>query len=522
MSKPLRVLSRDEVEKHNKDGDLWIVIDSAVYDLSKFAKLHPGGLAVLLDEDVAGQDATTVFYSLHRHEVLQKPQYARLVIGHIALEEPRIRPVGVGELSRVPYAESPWLNPSFHSPYYNDGHRALQKEFRAFVDTVITPDAQACEASGKNASPEVYKAMAEKKVNHMRLGPGKHLHGLTLMGGVKGEDYDYFHELIVTQELTRMGARGYATGLGSGVFLGLPPVMNYGAEPLRSRVIDEVLNGKKVMCLAITEAFAGSDVQGMKCRADKQEDGSWLINGHKKWISAGMWADYILLAAKTYGGDGPDGAVTAFLVDRSMGFETKAITTSYSKAAGTSYVTFDNVRVPADHVIGEEGHGLLIIFGNFNHERWYMCASMARGARGIIEECLLWSAQRRVFGKPLLAQAVVRNKLALMIAKAEAMQTWIEHLTFQMTRMDHRTQVKQLAGPISFCKMQFSLWEKELADHAVQIFGGRAVTATGMGRFIELANRTARFDAVLGGSEEVLGDLGVRQLIRYMPEDQKL
>ncbi|KAL1409185.1 hypothetical protein Q8F55_006015 [Vanrija albida] len=517
-----KVFTRDEVEKHNKDGDLWVVIDSTVYDLSKFAKLHPGGLSVLLDEDVAGMDATTVFFSLHRYEVLQKPQYKRLVVGHIALEEPKIRPVGVGELSRVPYAESPWLNPAFHSPYYNDTHRALQKEFRAFVDTVLYPDAQACEASGKNASPEVYKAMAERKVNHMRLGPGKHLHGLTLMGGVKGEEYDAFHELIVTQELTRMHARGYGTGLGSGVFLGLPPVMNYGAEPLRSRVIDEVLNGKKVMCLAITEAFAGSDVQGMKCRADRQADGSWLVNGHKKWISAGMWADYILLAAKTYGGDGPDGAVTAFLVDRSMGFETKAITTSYSKAAGTSYVTFDDVRIPADHVIGGEGAGLLIIFGNFNHERWYMCASMARGCRGLIEECLLWSAQRKVFGKPLLAQPVIRNKLALMISKAEAMQTWIEHLTFQMTRMDHRTQIKQLGGPMAFCKMQFSLWEKELADQAVQIFGGRAVTASGMGRYIEMANRTARFDAVLGGSEEVLGDLGVRQLMRGMPEDQKL
>lgn len=123
----LQQLTVEEVAKHNKSGDLWIIIDSIVYDLSKFGRLHPGGLGVLLDEDVAGKDATTVFYSLHRQEVLLKSQYQRLRIGQIQGAKQRIRTPQPHDLSRVPYAEPSWLVPDFVSPYYNDSHRALQK-----------------------------------------------------------------------------------------------------------------------------------------------------------------------------------------------------------------------------------------------------------------------------------------------------------------------------------------------------------------------------------------------------------
>lgn len=83
-------------------------------------------------------------------------------------------------------------------------------------------------------------------MNRMRLGPGKHLHGHVLMGGVKGEDFDYFHELVVNQELVRVFARGYGDGLQAGMVIGLPPVMNFAKEPLRSKVLEEVFSGQKV------------------------------------------------------------------------------------------------------------------------------------------------------------------------------------------------------------------------------------------------------------------------------------
>lgn len=98
-----------------------------MYDLSKFARLHPGGPGVLLDADVAGKDATTVFFALHRHEVLLKSQYQRLRVGQITGEKQKIRTPQPDDLSRVPYAEPQWLAPGFKSPFYKESHRRLQK-----------------------------------------------------------------------------------------------------------------------------------------------------------------------------------------------------------------------------------------------------------------------------------------------------------------------------------------------------------------------------------------------------------
>ncbi|ORY33723.1 acyl-CoA dehydrogenase/oxidase [Naematelia encephala] len=514
----LKSFTKEEVAKHNKPGDLYVIIDSIVYDVSKFGAMHPGGLGVLLDPEVAGKDATTVFYGLHRSEILQKPQYQRLRIGQIEGEKQRIQSMLPGDLSRVPYAEPTWLTPEFKSPYYNESHRALQKVMRKFVDEVIYPDAQICEENGKRASKEVLQAMAANNLNAMRLGPGKHLHGRELMGGVvKGEKYDYFHELVVNQEIARCGGRGYADGLNAGMVIGLPPVLNFAKEPLRSKVIEEVFGGQKVISLAISEAFAGSDVAGLRTTAVKSEDGKyWTINGTKKWISGGMHSDYFTVGAKT------DGGLTVFLVPRGEGVETKQIKTSYSTAAGTAYITFENVKVPAENMLGPEDGGLLVILSNFNHERWVMCCGSARSSRIIVEECLKWAAQRYVFGKPLLSQAVIRYKLAQMIAKVEAIQAWLENVTFQMCNMNYKEQSRNLAGQIAFLKMQSTRFAGEIADDAVQIFGGRGLTKTGMGKHVEQFQRTQKFDAILGGAEEVLGDLGVRQAMRKMPKDVRL
>jgi len=471
-----------------------------------------------LDEDIAGQDATEAFYGLHRHEIILRPQYARLQIGVIDGEESVIHGRVTGELSKVPYAEPTWLSDGYYSPYFKESHRALQKAMRKIVDEIITPDAQAREEDGKRPSMSVIQAMADQNIHAMRMGPGKHLKGLTLLGGVvKPEEFDYFHEMVVTQELSRAGARGYGDGFQSGSVIGLPPVLNFGSEEMKNKIIPEVLSGKKFICLAISEAFAGSDVAGLKTKAVKTEDGKhWIINGTKKWITNGTFSDYFTVGCKTKDG------FTVILVERSEGVETKPIKTSYSPAAGTAFITFDNVKVPVENTLGPEGGGIFVILSNFNHERWVMCCASARSQREIVEECLKWTSQRKAFGKPLNSQAVIRSKLAEMIQRVESVQSWLENITHQMNNMSYKEQASKLAGPIGLLKMYSTKSAQQTATDAVQIFGGRGITRTGMGHFIEHYHRTVPFDAVLGGAEDVLGDLGVRQAMRQMPKNVKL
>ncbi|KAF8071704.1 acyl-CoA dehydrogenase [Lyophyllum atratum] len=512
--------TKEEVAKHNKNGDLWIVVDSKVYDLSKFAAMHPGGLSVLLDEEVAGQDATNLFFGLHRYEVLLKPQYSRLQIGVVAGEEQQIFPRALGALSKVPYAEPTWLTQGYHSPYYKDHHRRFQAAFRKFVEEVLLPDAQLREEDGKRPSQSVFDEMAKQNLIAMRLGPGKHLKGRVLMGGiVKPEEFDYFYELIMAQEVARLNARGYYDGSGGGTYIGLPPVMNFGKGPIREKVMEDVFSGKKFICLAISEAFAGSDVAGLKCHAKRIKDrkNGWIVTGTKKWITNATFSDYFTVGCRT-----DDGGMVVLLIERGEGVETKTIKTSYSTAAGTGYITFENVFVPYENTLGTDNGGLQVILSNFNHERWGMACGSVGAQRYIVEECLKWATQRQVFGKPLTSQAVIRSKLAAMIARVESAQNWIENVTYQMTHMSYKEQASHLAGQIAFVKKYCTETAQETARDAVQIFGGRGITKTGMGRYIEHYHRTVPFDAILGGAEDVLGDLGVRQALRKMPKNARL
>lgn len=208
--------------QHNKDGDLWVIIDAKVFDLSKFAKLHPGGRTVLLDQDVAGKDATTTFFGLHRHEVLLTPRYARLQIGTLQGSKESIVAPKPGDISAVPYGEPTWLTPGYYSPYYKDTHRKLQGFMRKFVDEIVIPDAQAREEDGKRPSLNVidecsyvhfhtslqwpvliHASYSKYNIHAMRLGPGKHLAGFTLAGGiVKPEEVSNRRSLFSTRKVS--------------------------------------------------------------------------------------------------------------------------------------------------------------------------------------------------------------------------------------------------------------------------------------------------------------------------------
>lgn len=147
-----------------------------------------------------------------------------------------------------------------------------------------------------------------------------------------------------------------------------------------------------------------------------------------------------------------------------------------------------------------------------------MAAMVSHWNRMVTEECFKWANQRIVFGKKLNQQPVIRAKLARMISLTEACQAQLEIITYQMCNMDYGQQSKLLGGPIGLLKSYATRCAHEIADDAVNIFGGRGITQGGMGKVVEQFHRTYKFDAILGGTEEILADLGVRQAIKLMPK----
>ncbi|KAJ3060261.1 hypothetical protein HDU99_005997 [Rhizoclosmatium hyalinum] len=299
--------------------------------------------------------------------------------------------------------------------------------------------------------------------------------------------------------------------------IGLPPVIQFGPKWMQEKVLKEVLDGEKMICLAITEPGAGSDVAGIQCEAVKTPCGKfYIVNGTKKWITNSAFSHYFTTAVRTGKG------YSVLLIERGPGVSTDVIKTSGSTTSGTSYVTFENVKVPVENLIGKEGQGFPVIMSNFNHERWIMVVGGCSTARQIIEECFKWAMQRKVFGKPLIEQPVIRFKLGQMIAELEAVQSWADLTTYQMSKMNYAEQTKYLGGQIALLKYKSTRMASLISDNAVQIFGGRAITRTGMGRLIENYQRVHKHLAVLGGSEEIMVDLGVRQAMKAFPRDARL
>jgi alkylation response protein AidB-like acyl-CoA dehydrogenase len=158
------------------------------------------------------------------------------------------------------------------------------------------------------------------------------------------EGFDQFFMVIATDELCRCASGGVVWGLIGGFGIGMPPLVHYGSDELKQRVAIPCIQGKKRIALAVSEPTAGSDVAGIKTFAEDKGD-HWIVNGDKKWITCGTYADYFTVACQTKKDSGMAG-IELLLVERSMqGVSTRAMDCMGVKGSGTAFVEFDNVKV---------------------------------------------------------------------------------------------------------------------------------------------------------------------------------
>lgn len=304
--------------------------------------------------------------------------------------------------------------------------------------------------------------------------------------------------------------------------IGLPPVWTFGVpgDPaLQERCAREVLAGDKVSCLAITEPTGGSDVAGLATTAVDDGQGHYIVNGEKKWITNGIYADYFTVAVRT-GGPSNDG-LSMLLVERGPGVETRRMKCQGVWASGTTFVTFTDVRVPKTNVIGRVGEGFKQIMYNFNHERWALAAAALRLARTCLEESIRYARVRKTFGKFLIEHQVIQHKLAEMGRSCESIQAWLENLTFQFTKMSKDQQNRLLGGHIALVKVHSTKLLEFCSRESMQIFGGAGYTRTGKGEKVERIYRELRPISIGGGSEEIMLNLAASQfrfVLRRSPD----
>ena len=255
------------------------------------------------------------------------------------------------------------------SPFLTAKHLAFRDMLRRFVATEIEPFAAQWDEAGEFPRELYLKAAS---IGLLQLGfPEEY-------GGVP---CDRFMSMIAAQELARAGAGGVSASLKSHT-IGAPPIVYGGSDELKARVLPDILAGRKISALAITEPGGGSDVANLRTTA-KRDGGHYVVKGEKTFITSGMRADYYTVAVRT-GGEGA-GGVSLLLIERDTpGFSRTSLKKMGWWASDTATLYFDDCRVPVANLIGTENAGFKLIMKNFNSER----LGLAAGCTGFARVCV--------------------------------------------------------------------------------------------------------------------------------------
>jgi len=310
--------------------------------------------------------------------------------------------------------------------------------------------------------------------------------------------------LVATEEVARAGSGGLMASLFSHS-IGLPPIVAHGSEALKRRIVPDVLAGRKIAALAITEPGGGSDVARLACSARRDGD-AWVIDGEKTFITSGMRADWITVAVRT-GAKGAGGISLLAVPGDAPGLERTALQKMGWWCSDTAQLRFAGCRVAADHLIGEENAGFRAIMENFNGERLLMSAGAAAFARVCHDEALAWAKERKTFGVALVEHQAIRHKLMDMKMRIESSRAWLADL---VERHDAgKAGDPQWVAELCLLKNHTTQTMQFCADQAVQILGGMGYMR---GTKSERIYREVKVMMIGGGAEEIMKELAARQL----------
>jgi acyl-CoA dehydrogenase len=374
------------------------------------------------------------------------------------------------------------------SPFYTAEHEAFRDTLRRFVAREIAPYVDEWDEAGEFPRELYRKASA---IGLLQLGYPEEY------GGVPT---DPFYRIVVSEELAKAGSGGVNASLMSHS-IGAPPIAALGPEWMKRKVLPEILSGEKISALAITEPSGGSDVANLRTTARREGD-HYIVNGQKMFITSGFRADYFTVAVRT-GGPGA-GGVSLLLIERDRpGFSRTKLRKMGWWASDTAQLFFDDCKVPVENLIGEENRGFIGIMLNFNQERIGLAAGAHGFARVCLDEAIAYARERHTFGKPLIANQVIRHKIVDMAMKVNAVKANLEMLAWRVH------QGERPVAEICMLKNLATTTLEYVANEAMQIFGGAGYLR---GSKVERIYRETKVMTIGGGSLEIMKDLAARQM----------
>jgi len=372
-------------------------------------------------------------------------------------------------------------------PPFTEEHEDLRQSISRFVSTEIAPNVDEWE-DAREFPRELYDRCGE-------LG----FLGLKYPTELGGQGGDYVHDAVWTEELAYSGAGGgVAAGLGAHTGIATPPIFKFGTPEQHQRFLVPAIKGEKICALGITEPGAGSDVAGIRTFA-KKDNGGYIVNGSKTFITNGVRADFLVTAVKTTEEGGHHG-ISFLVLERDMpGYE---VVSKLEKmgwhASDTGELSFTDVEVPAENLLGEENGGFYLIMANFQWERILMALGAVGAMKRLLEVAIDYAKEREAFGRPIGKFQVIRHKIAEISIKAKVG----EAMTYNALRLFH--EGTDALKEVTQAKLFTQRSAVEVADEVLQIHGGYGY----MREYgIERAYRDARLGPIGGGTDEVMKEI---------------
>ena len=383
-------------------------------------------------------------------------------------------------------AESTVLKPDFQTKrkhfIFTDEHEQLRESIRNFAIKELAPHADEWE---ETTFPDwVFRRMGE----------------LGFLGLDKPEEYggqggDYFSAMVLAEEISNANCGGLAMGIAVQTDMAMPPILAFGTEAQKREWAEPAIKGEKILCLGITEPDAGSDVSGIKTRAVRDGD-EFVINGSKTYITNGHRADVIVLVTKTDPDAGYDG-FSLFLVpmDAPGVIREQKLRKMGMHASDTALLAFQDVRVPASAMLGEEGKGFYHIMWELQGERMIGAAGCVAGAQKCFDHTLAYAKEREAFGKAIGHFQVIRHKFAEMATKLESARQLNYVTAWRFANGEYPVR------EISMAKLHAARVACEVADECIQIHGGAGY----MKEYnVERVWRDMRLNRIGAGTDEIM------------------
>jgi len=370
------------------------------------------------------------------------------------------------------------------SPYFTEEHEMLRAQVRRFVEREIKPNAAPWEEAGF-VPREVLRRMG-----------GLGFFGIRYPAQYGGAEMDTLATVVLAEELGRSTFAGVAITALVHTDMASVHLFNAGNDAQKSRWMPGVIDGSVITAVAITEPDAGSDVKGMRTIARRKGD-AYVLDGSKTYITNGVHADLCCVAAKLDLAGPPSRSVSMFLVERGTpGFTVGRVLDKHGwRSSDTAELVFKECRIPAQNLLGHEGHGFHAIMHNFQNERIVLGAMAMGEAQAALDLTLDYVKTRKAFGAPLWDKQAIRQRLAMLSAKVEAGRQLVCNAAWLDTRGVDATK------EVSMVKAYCGELVNEVMYDCLQFHGGAGYMRESA---IERMTRDARVQAIGGGATEVM------------------